>query len=416
MRTVRLLFTLFLALAFLLTMEGLVGPRFFAGVEIAQAQSAKRVKKKKRPSLLQILFGGKRKKKGRVKSRRRQIKKKQRKNRRRKAASPVAKIAVVKKLENAKKILVVGDFFASGLAKGLKRTFKQSPGVQIVAKNRGSSGFIRLDYYDWTAKIGALLEKTKPAVVIAMIGANDRQLMRQDGVKLQKRSEPWDAAYKHRVEAFTKAAMAQGTPLIWVGLPPVRFNNMNRDFLFFNQVYRSKTEKAGGQFIDIWDGFTNAEGNFVTSGPSVSGQIVRLRSKDGIKVTKSGQDKLAFYVEKAVKRSIGKGTGELIAGLPSTEPRAIMSQPGYDPAKTGRTVVIRLNDPGIDGGGVLAGAVPAKIPATKSAEKEGSTKVPEKEFIVGRADDYSWPPREFEPPLMKKEENMAGRTELSGRK
>ena len=390
--------TIGLALAFLLTGAPVLPVGGSFGIDEVQAQQIKRVRKKRR-SLLQILFGGSK----RIKRVDRRKRRKRRKKRRRKPRVATIIPAVVK-LENAKTVLVVGDFFAGGLAKGLKRSFSQAPGVKIVAKSRGSSGFVRLDYYNWTENVAPLIDELKPSVVVVMIGTNDRQKMRVDGKKLQKRSEEWDAAYKVHVENFVSTVRGKNIPLVWVGLPPVRFKTANTDFLFFNEVYRSKVEKFGGQFVDVWDGFTNAEGNFVTSGPDVNGQIVRLRARDGINVTKSGQNKLAFYTEKSVRKLVG-GAASILAGLPQEfgVPAKILA-PSYDPAKTGRTVVIRLDDPSPDGGNVLAGA---KGPQTHKVgeliiDNNGGEKSIKKRYVAGRADDAVWPRRTYVSPVAPK--------------
>ena len=400
-RAITAVLTIGLALAFLLTGAPVlpVGGNF--GITEVQAQQIKRVRKKRR-SLLQILFGGSSRAK-RVKRR----KTRKRRKKRRKSASIITILPEVNKLEDAKTVLVVGDFFASGIAKGLKRSFSQVPSVKIVSKSRGSSGFVRLDYYNWSEEIGALIDEFNPSVVVSIIGTNDRQQIRTDGNKLKKRSEEWDAAYKVRVENFARSVQVKQIPLVWVGLPPVRFRTANTDFLFFNETYRSKTEKFGGQFVDVWDGFTDAEGNFVTSGPDVNGQIVRLRARDGINVTKSGQNKLAFYAEKSVRKLLG-GSASILAGLPQEfgVPARVLA-PSYDPAKTGRTVVIRLDDPSLDGGTVLEGGngpQTHKVGELIVDNSGGETSV-EKRYTAGRVDDASWPRRTYVSPPKPKTES-----------
>ncbi|TIM80838.1 MAG: DUF459 domain-containing protein, partial [Mesorhizobium sp.] len=68
---------------------------------------------------------------------------------------------------------------------------------------------------------------------------------------------------------------------------------------------RSTAESHGGEFVDIWDGFVDEEGAFVTSGPDINGQPVRLRTDDGIRVSKAGKRKLAFYAEKPLLKILG---------------------------------------------------------------------------------------------------------------
>lgn len=384
------LLTVGLAAAFMVTADPIIGQSGYFGVSSAEAQRVRKTKRKRR-NLFEILFGGSRRRNVKKVSKR-NISRKRRGAHRKTLSAPI--LAPVKKLDDAKVVLVVGDFFAGGLAKGLRRSFSQLPGVRIEVKSKGSSGFVRLDYFNWSEEIGPAIDALKPSVVVVMIGTNDRQLMRDAGKKLKKRSEEWDAAYKLRIENFAKAVRTKNVPLVWMGLPPVRFKSMNRDFLFFNETYRSKVEKTGGQFVDVWDGFTNAEGGFATSGPDVNGRIVRLRSKDGINITKSGQNKLAFYAEKSVRKLVGVSAAAIVAGLPSETgmSRKIMA-PTYDPAKTGRTIAVRLDDPALEGGDVLAGGLVVKDNASGRLNADGKKASPllSNSVVSGRIDDNSWP-------------------------
>ena len=76
-------------------------------------------------------------------------------------------------------VLVVGDFLAGGLAEGLSTAFAENPHVRVVDRTNGSSGLARDDFYDWPARIGELIDAEKPAAVVVMLGANDRQQMQR---------------------------------------------------------------------------------------------------------------------------------------------------------------------------------------------------------------------------------------------
>ncbi len=399
--------TIAFAIALVLAGDPVRGLSGFYGVSVAKAQRVRKkhkVRTKKRRNFLEILFGAPRRQAVTRRKMRKTTKVRRRKKHGRKTIIAAPVLAPVEKLENARIVLVVGDFFAGSLAKGLVRTFSQTPAIRIVTKYKGSSGFVREDYYNWTAEIGPIIDALKPSVVVVMIGTNDRQLLRASGKKLQKRTEPWDAVYKQRIESFASAINAKKVPALWMGLPPVRFRAMNKDFLFFNETYRAAIEKIGGHYIDIWDGFSNEEGAFVTSGPDVNGRIVRLRAKDGINVTKAGQNKLAFYAEKGIRKITGVSAAEVFAGLPDdfSLPKRVL-EPTYDPQKTGRTIVMRLDDPALDGGNVLAGGDVASI--AKNASKPNQAGIvttaramPLPSRQIGRADDTSWPRKQYERP------------------
>jgi hypothetical protein len=176
---------------------------------------------------------------------------------------------------------------------------------------------------------------------------------------------------------------------------------MNKDFLAFNELYRKAARSRVGQFIDVWDGFSDAEGNYSRSGPDVNGQIVLLRAKDGINLTRSGKRRLAYYVEGIVFRLFGgDGTGpEGLAGSGFDFDSYTVNSPQYDPATTRKTIVVRLNDPSADGGNILAGGeveplsdtpLPFLVPVTEET--------PAAPYQYGRVDNFVWPPQEAVPP------------------
>ncbi|MEL6782879.1 MAG: SGNH family hydrolase [Pseudomonadota bacterium] len=406
----RRLFAVCLALVFFLT--GTPAPRdtvvatLLPGVETANAQ------KERRRSLLGILFGRKKVKKKAVKTRQRATKRRttrrkrtvKRKTRTRRAATrrtarskakkaaPAA--AAVAKADDAKKVLVIGDFYAGGLADALQEAYAALPDIKVLDHANGLSGFVRQDVVNWPEKLKELVAAEKPDHIVAMLGSNDRQLLREGGKKLKKRTPEWDTAYKARVQELGEVLKASRIKYTWMGLPPVRFKNMSRDFLVFNSIYAEAAKSPNGRFVDVWDGFADADGNYSRSGPDVNGQIVLLRPKDGINLTKAGKRRLAFYIQNDLQKQLTDSTSLINPNFVFDFTDNVPRQATYDPAKTGTTVVIRLNDPKVDGAETLAGEkietgkgtadafrVPVSVRPSRPIRKEG------------RVDDFSWPPQ-----------------------
>jgi hypothetical protein len=293
----------------------------------------------------------------------------------------------VQKLANAQKILVVGDFLAGGLGDGLTTAFEESPGVVVETRSNISSGLVRDDYYDWPHQLLQFMDEVKPAIVVVMIGANDRQQMAIGGSKEKFRTDAWFAEYQRRVLSFGKEVTDRKIPLLWVGLPAFVSDSMTADAVQMNQLYRKQVESVGGEFVDIWDGFVDENGNFIVTGSDVNGQQVRLRSADGINLTPAGRRKLAFYVEKPVRRILGtQASPDLVRLDPgSLVGLALPANP------VEHSQPISLSDPNLDGGSVLlgAGAPPmtlAKSPRDLLVEKGEMAPAP-----AGRVDDYRLP-------------------------
>ena len=364
------------------------------GLPQAHAQQAK--PKKKRRSLFSTLFGRKKAKKKKVvkKPSRTNLKKKARLAAKKKRKAVPAK-PVVPKRADAKVILVLGDFFAGSLADGLTDALSDVATLRVVDESKDLSGFVRDDIVNWSAKLPVLIEDIKPSYIVVMVGANDRRSIRLEETQLKRQSPEWFTTYGERVARFSQSLKATGIQYSWVGLPPVRRKSMSKDFLKFNEIFGKVASSETGKFVDVWDGFSNSKGNYSRSGPDVNGQIVLLRRKDGINLSKAGRGRLAFYVEGPIVKLLGgredkQGPAVVLGG--GTEAFTINS-PAYDPQKSGKTFVIRLIDPSTDGGDALAGETvefakggnPAPKPTIEAVSRQDLQNQP-------RVNNFTWPP------------------------
>lgn len=276
----------------------------------------------------------------------------------------------VEKLDNARVVLVLGDFLADGLAEGLVTAYAESPGVRFVSSTSGSSGLVRDDYYDWPEEIGPIIEEHKPAAVMIMLGSNDRQQMIVNGAREKVRSEAWSKEYESRVREMVTAVRDRGLPLFWVGVPSFKSSSMTADMLAFNDIYRTTTESVGGEFIDIWDGFVDENGAFSAVGPDMNGQRVRLRGSDGINLTRAGKRKVAFYAERPLNRLLGSAASTGIASLGPSDLGPLDIEP-QDVPDIVRTTPVSLGGADLDGGDNLLGGARITRPreARTPAEK-----------------------------------------------
>ena len=120
-------------------------------------------------------------------------------------------------------------------------------------------------------------------------------------------TDEWERAYIRRIDATIAAAKSAGVPMIWVGLPSQRGTRASADVSYLNELYRSRAEKLGAAYVDIWEGFVDEGGKFSAQGPDYLGQIRRLRTNDGVYFTKFGARKLA---RRGLPRTGGTSDGE----------------------------------------------------------------------------------------------------------
>ena len=253
--------------------------------------------------------------------------------RRRDAPVVVRDNPVIPKVDVSTHIVVMGDSLANLLANGLDDALNNRPDVEVIHRAKPDSGLVRSDFYDWPKVVSELLASDqKISIGVVLLGLNDRQPLREGETVHEPLSPRWLELYRDRVDAIANAFSAKRVPLIWVGAPPMQNGRLSADMITFNDLYRQRVEKAGGQYIDLWGGFVDAENRYVATGPDVSGQPVRLRLGDGIHFTAAGARKAAHFVDLVIRRMIEAAPQNSVIALPVSPetgaPSALELQPG----------------------------------------------------------------------------------------
>ena len=253
--------------------------------------------------------------------------------RRRDAPVVVRDDPVIPKVDVAHHVLVMGDSLANLLANGLDDALNSRPDVEVIHRAKPDSGLVRSDFYDWPKTASELLASDqKISIGVILLGLNDRQPLREGETVHEPLSPRWLELYRDRIDAIANAFAGKRVPLIWVGAPPMQNGRLSADMITFNDLYRQRVEKAGGQYVDLWGGFVDAENRYAAAGPDVSGQPVRLRLGDGIHFTAAGARKAAHFVDLLIRRMIEAAPQNSVIALPVSPeagaPSALELQPG----------------------------------------------------------------------------------------
>jgi hypothetical protein len=361
-----------------------------------------------------------------------------------------------KKPEATISIVVVGDANADWLGYGLEKAFSENPEIAIVRKNRTDSGLIRYGGRgdsEWPQAAREIIAAEKPQFLVIMIGNNDRQQIREKvpptatkagAAKANAQQQPvaaapaappppvdaeqppsehweaaeqpahmtpgqarqashgpwefhtekWELAYIKRVDATITALKSAGVPVLWVGLPSQRSTQASADSSYLNEIYRSRAEKAGIVYVDIWDGFVDEAGQFSLQGPDYEGQIRRLRTSDGVFFTEFGARKLAYYVKREIDRSLASRNVPLALPVYEPQPAPNAKQSGGAGASSQRPAagpVVPLTATSVSAEELLGGSGARPAPATDGMATGVLTKGQPAPAPSGRADDFSWP-------------------------
>lgn len=329
--------------------------------------------------------------------------------------------AIAKEADKRTRIALIGDSLAEALAFGMEADPAFKSDFLVRQKTLSASGLVRDDYHDWAKTLGPYLTEHKDAAaLIIMLGLNDRQIMRIGTENLEPFSEGWRAAYKTRVDALLTQAIAARLPVIWVGLPVMRLPKLSTELAQINDLIRERVTSAGQTFVEMIDPFADPSGGFSFTGPDIIGDQVRLRGPDGIHFTPAGQRKLAFFVERPLRKIIGERSlpqpeqapvNPAIATLPDVTALPAQAPPPQMtlqvPASTDFSVSIALPDSlsipfprqrpeigetralnEIRPAAQLTGRVPQQMADETSRALFDRGLPPEPR--AGRADDYSW--------------------------
>ncbi len=340
--------------------------------------------------------------------------------------APSPDLALAKpKVDPTTFVVVLGDTLAELLAGGLDEALGDTPTATVIRKSRPDSGLVRADFHDWPKVVRDLLASDqKMSLAVMLIGSNDRQAIREGDVTHEPLSERWREIYQDRVDAIAQAFADRRIPLIWVGAPPMQNQRLSADLAVINDIYRQRVERAGGTYVDLWQGFVDGENRYSANGADLTGQVARLRTGDGVHFTRSGARKAAHFADVALRRLLpDMAAGPVLAapgpvlpllGGPDTQPLPVELQPGGvdrlidQMARLGTGLepiavpvirvkpisgpVLPLTGPALSSGGALLPAATVKgpllsVPELERVFAEGRAPV----AAPGRADDFRWP-------------------------
>jgi hypothetical protein len=213
---------------------------------------------------------------------------------------------------------VYGDAFGEGLLGGLNDAFSSEARVQLQRRRRPLAGIMRPDLEDELKAEEASKDTVHIAVV--MLGYNDRWPFRISPKEIAQPGSPaWRAELGRRVDRLAKTLKKKGAAIYWVGLPVMRRPEVNEPAQAVNDVIREKAYLNGIKYIDITAHFADEAGNYTPYGPDVAGQQRIVREPDGVLFTWAGYRKLAYFVEREIKRDLTSARADRSIPLAGSE-------------------------------------------------------------------------------------------------
>ena len=198
---------------------------------------------------------------------------------------------------NPLRVLILGDSLGIDMGGPLQNDLANTGVVQATLDARESTGLTRPDYFNWPAELSSDLGTTRPQVVVVMIGANDPQDF-PGPPDVPYTSSQWNVLYAQRVSTFMKLAQSAGAIVVWVGMPPMQNTQLSAKMSDIDAVDQQQAAllKPPVAFISTWTLLGTSQGTytpFITNG---AGQVVNVRTPDGIHLTPAGGEVISQTV------------------------------------------------------------------------------------------------------------------------
>jgi hypothetical protein len=230
------------------------------------------------------------------------------------------------------RVQVIGDGLAEGLLSGLTEAFGSDARLQMPKKLQSVNGLIRFENENFE-NFEEALGKEPPHVAVIMLGINDRVPLRdQKYRRVLVGTDEWKAEYGRRVDRLIKILKRRNAAIYWVGLPIVRRSDMANDMQMLNEVFRERALQNAVKYVDVYEAFTDENGGYAQYGPDLAGNSRLLRDSDGIGFTSAGNRKLAYFVERELKRDLTQAKNERNVPLAGAEAEQRRLVPKVEPA------------------------------------------------------------------------------------
>ncbi|HYD15693.1 MAG TPA: DUF459 domain-containing protein [Hyphomicrobium sp.] len=259
-------------------------------------------------------------------------------------------------------LVMIGDDLAEGLLGGALEIFQKDPRVVIRTTHLSVSGLMRTDFAQKLVQLEEELKASPPQIAILMLGAWDRVSVRDaTGKRVMVGTDGWRREYAARADRLLKLLRKYNTSVYWLGLPNVRRYDANEDVQMMNSLLRERVYLNGAKYVDTYAGFADENGGYSAYGPDVTGKIRLLRSGDGVYFTWEGNRKLAYFVDRELRRDLTQARADRSIPLDGSEADQAKINPGS----------VKLTGPGSGPANAPARGPEASAARIKQAEASG---------------------------------------------
>jgi uncharacterized protein len=303
--------------------------------------------------------------------------------------------AVQQTIDDTYRILVIGDALAGGLGAGLTRMTESETGFEIVNRFQEVSGIARPEVYDWAENLPNIMEDKSFKAVVVLLGANDRQSIRFGDFRYVFNTPDWTAAYRAQTDQLLDVLKAKNVKIFWVAIPPMGDALYDADMKILTALQKQEVEARGATFVDLRSAFLSPDGTYTDTGEDDTGEIRKLRARDGVTFFKQGNNRFGQLLLAEIKKNMdvnpvdGMPQGVTITPQPSVEALPMFGQDvgdgnvavfQPDRLSPGEAQRLAINNSSVSRADIIPGSVAEKLFVQGEAQPAPA----------GRFDDFSY--------------------------
>ena len=210
------------------------------------------------------------------------------------------------------------------------------PRFEIVNRFQETSGIARPEVYDWAASLPKIMEGKEFNAVVVLLGANDRQAIREGDFRLVFNTPEWTAAYEARIDELLDVLNAAGMKVFWVAIPPMGDAKYEADMKIVAALQKQEVLSKGQVYVDLRSAFLTPDGEYTDKGPDDTGEVRKLRSRDGVTFFKQGNNRFGQLLLAEIKRVIGTGQIETTPAVHTKSRPAVACRCRGSPVRPGQ--------------------------------------------------------------------------------
>ena len=213
-------------------------------------------------------------------------------------------LAVQQLIAGPQRILFAGDSMMQGIAPLVIHDLSlKHPDWQMTDLSKQSTGLTSRKYFDWPRTIQQEIEAQNLTLVVIFLGPNDPRDMYLPDKRVSFGKPEWLENYAARVDEILANAVQNQVRVIWLGLPAMREEPLQRGARVSNHVFHDRAQAFGTDYLATEPLIGMVSLPFKKFMRDESGRSVSLRGEDGTHFTPAGlhiiKKALVEHIEKA---------------------------------------------------------------------------------------------------------------------